>query len=156
MQDVSGPRRPSELGEPPILISYQSRIGWLAPGVLGLMTVIGLIWFAAGIAHGDFPLWFGVLWFAGLAWLWFNMVWRQARSVVVVEGTLYWTSWFRREQVPIADVARMSIRLGGTEQVIECRDGRRLRIAVAPGYRSFVDSLRGTYPDLDIAWGGYR
>jgi hypothetical protein len=145
----------NDLGEPPVIISYQSGIAWLAPGIFALMAVMGVLWFVAGLVQGGFPVWFGVLWFAGLGWIAFNMIWRQARSVVVVNGTLYWTTWFKQEQIALKDIVRLSLASRGSIQVIECRDGRKLRVAVAQGYRPFIERLARTYPDLDIELGAY-
>lgn len=154
MNNVTAAGRPSELGEPPIIISYQSPIAWIAPGVFALMAAIGVLWFVAGFLQGG-PLWFGAIWVAIGGWNAINMIGRQARSVVVVNDTLYWTTWFRQEQVAVEDVVRLSLASVGAVQVIECRDGRKLRFAIAQGYRLFIDRLATTYPDLEIERGAF-
>jgi hypothetical protein len=49
----------------------------------------------------------------------------------------------------------MSLAYSGSIQVIECRDGTKLRVAVMQGYDSFLRSVAAAYPDVPISQGKY-
>lgn len=143
-----------EVGERPVVISYQSRMAWMAPGIIVFMLPVGVIWMYLAIIQNG-PVWFGLLWFGVLGWNGYNMIVRQARSIVVAGGNLVWRGWLRTESVAKQEVARLTLAQGGAEQVIELRDGRKLRVAIGQGYRSFLERLGRAYPDLPIEIGWY-
>jgi hypothetical protein len=144
----------SEPGEHQTLITYQSGIAWIAPGIFLMAAAMGALVLVVSFVQGG-PVWFVALWFGLMAWIAFNAIVRSARSVEVWDGILVWRSWFTTQRVALKDVDRLSLAFGGTVQVIECRDGRRLRVALAQGYRPFIERLARTYPDLKIEGGRY-
>jgi hypothetical protein len=134
------------------ILSY--RIPDLAPGVFALLGVFGVLFVALMVVQGG-PVLFGIAWLGLMAWLGFNYLVRMAHAVAVTNGTLFWTTYFRTEEVRVSEIERMTLAFGGSVQVIECRDGRRLRVPIMQGYEPFVTALAREYLSLKIDLGRY-
>jgi hypothetical protein len=96
-----------------------------------------------------------ILWLAGMSWLAYNYLVRLAREVVVTGERLFWSNYFTTIELPLSDVVRLRSASFGLEEVVECRDGRRLRVRVRPGYRPFIEAVARAHPDLPIELGAY-
>jgi hypothetical protein len=135
-------------------IEYQTPAAGAVPAILTFGALIGLLMLVLTATSGG-PWWFilGVL--AILGWNAYLYLVRSARAVSIVGGTLYWTGYVRSDRVSLDQIARLSLSLGGTFQVVECRDGRKLWITIAQGYRPFGKALADAVPDVPSDLGGY-
>jgi hypothetical protein len=110
------------------------------PAILAFMMLVGLMGLILTLTSGG-PLWFVLAYLAIVGWNAFNFLVRFARSVSIKAGTLHWIGFLGSESVPLATVARLSVWFGGSVQVVETREGRKLRIPIMQGYRRFGEAL---------------
>lgn len=137
------------------VLSYRLPVRWLFPVVAVVWAVVDIVLIVAAFASGGPPVWFVALWMAITGWIGFNFLWRMPYEVTVENDLLTWRGFFRTEAVPMSDVARMSLAMTGNMQVIERRNGSKLRIAVMQGYGPFISSVVEAYPGIPIAVGRY-
>jgi hypothetical protein len=135
-------------------VQYRPPAASTYPFILGFGALVGLVMLVVAATSGG-PWWFVLIVLAVLGWNAYNYLIRSARNVSIRLGTLSWTGWFRSEQVPLDQIVRVSLRLGGAFQVVECRDGRKLWISIAQGYRPFGEALAEALPDIPVDLGGY-
>jgi hypothetical protein len=133
---------------------YRLPIVWLAPAAMGVMTAVGVVGLVLNLIYGG-PWWILLLWLLGVAWLSYNFIWRLPYEVVVENECLNWRGYRGTQTVALSDIDRMSTAYSGSVQVLECRDGRRLRIGVMQGYQPFIRSVMDAYPDIPISGGRY-
>lgn len=123
-------------------------------GRFPIMTAAGAAGLVASLITGG-PWWFCALWLLIIGWIGFTFIWRLPYEVVINDGHLTWRGYRQRRTVPMSDVARMTLAFSGNVQIVECRDGSRLRIGVMQGYAPFIQSVVEEYPDLSIELGRY-
>jgi hypothetical protein len=136
----------------PVILSY--RIPDLMGGIPAIMVAIGVVLLPVTVIAGG-PVLFVLFWLGGVGWIAFNFIVRSAHAVAVTNGKLFWTSYLTTVEVPLTDVVRMTLAFGGSVQVIECRDGRKLWVPVMQGYQQFIDAVAINYPDLQIEGSRY-
>jgi hypothetical protein len=134
------------------IISY--RIPDLAPGIFAIMGTAGAVALVLSVIRGG-PVLFILVWLGMVGWLAFNFLVRMAHAVAVTNGKLFWTSYVTTTVLDLSQVVRMRLAYGGSVQVIECRDGRKLRVPIIQGYQRFIVALAGAYPKLNIEEGRY-
>jgi xanthosine utilization system XapX-like protein len=136
-------------------VEYRVPAASAAPGMLGIGMLVGIFFLVVSVTTGDPPLWFVLAFLAIWGWQAFNYLVRFARAASIESGTLHWTGYLKSEQVPLDQIARVSLGFGGTVQVVECRDGRKLRIPIMQGYRSFGEALAEALAGISVELGSY-
>lgn len=110
------------------------------PFILGFMALVGFLALALTLT-GDGPLWFVLVYLAIVGWNAWSFLFRFARAASIESGALRWTGFVSSESVRLDEITRLSVWPGSSVQVVECRDGRKLRIPITPGYRPLGDAL---------------
>ena len=119
------------------------------PSVLLILVVAGLVFLIMTLTIGG-PWWFAVGYLLVTGWLAYNFLFRTAYQLEVEGGIIIWKSFGRTERVAVGEVRRLSTAYLGSIQVVECSDGRKLRVPVTQGYEPFIQAFRRLYPDLPV------
>jgi hypothetical protein len=136
-------------------LRYRVPVRWLFPIASVVWAFVDVVLIVLAFTSAGPPVWFVVLWLGVTGWIGFNFLWRIPYEVLVEDGHLTWRGFFRTQSVPMSDITRLSLAMTGNMQIVERRDGSKLRIAVMQGYGPFIRSVVEAYPDIPIAVGRY-
>jgi hypothetical protein len=121
----------------------------ISTALLSLAILAGLFGLMASLMQGG-PWAFMVLWLIVTAGVAFGLLFLTCHEVVIQDGLLEWRTAFRRGKMRMDQAERVVGWPGGSIQVFEFREGKKVRIAVMQGYIRFIEQVHQTYPQLPL------